>query len=462
MKYTPSRRHLIVAAILTVTGAGLPAAPAAAQRPAGAPPPGQAVAPAQAPVRLTLDEAMALAVSASHRIGEGQARQEAATAAIEARGAATMPTVSVMAGYTRTNHIVPFGLPPEKPTAIIYPDIPDNWRTRLDMQWPVYTFGRFESMEKAARSEAAAAGKDVGTFTADVRLDAARAFWALVTATESVRVVEEALALIESHLRDVKNMREAGLLAPNDVLSVEARRSRHQVQLIEAHNMRDVAEADLKRVTGIAAGTAITIDATLEAPAAPLRPYEDLLAEARKERTERQALQARADAIGERRNAAAAGLKPILAVGAGFDYAKPNIRIFPRTDEWHTSWDVGVNFTWPLWDGGRVKADVAEAAANQRAVVQRLAEFDAVLDFEVQQRRLDVASARESIRASTDEVAAAAEARRVVAERFKAGLVTTTEVLDAQQALLVAQFDRTRALATARLAEARLDRALGR
>jgi len=58
-------------------------------------------------------------------------------------------------------------------------------------------------------------------------------------------------------------------------------------------------------------------------------------------------------------------------------------------------------------------------------------------------------------------VASAAEARRVVAERFKAGLVTSTEVLDAQQALLLAEFDRTRALANARLAEARLDRALG-
>jgi len=454
------RLGVVVAAALAVVAAGGLAAAAAAQAPAEGAPPGQAATPAE--VKLTLDDAIARALRTSHRIGEGQARQDAATAAVDSRAAATMPVVSVMAGYTRTNHIVPFGIPPEQPTAIIYPDIPDNFRTRLDMQWPVYTFGRFESMEKAARSEAAAAGKDVGTSTADVRLDAARAFWALVTAHESVRVVEEALALIESHLRDVKNMREVGLLAPNDVLSVEARRSRQQVQLIEARNLRDVAEADLRRVTGIAPGTSITIDAALEGPAAPLKPYDTLLAEARESRTERQALLARVDAIGERRNAAAAGLRPILAVGAGFDYAKPNPRMFPRTNQWQTSWDVGVNLTWPLWDGGRVKADVAEASANQRAVVQRLAEFDTVLDFEVQQRRLDVASARESIRASADEVAAAAEARRVVAERFKAGLVTNTEVLDAQQALLIAQFDRTRALATARLAEARLDRALGR
>jgi outer membrane protein TolC len=234
------------------------------------------------------------------------------------------------------------------------------------------------------------------------------------------------------------------------------------VQLIEARNMRDVAEADLRRVTGVEPGVAIAVDAVFDGPAASLPSYADLLTDARAHRPERQALQARVDAFGERRNAAADGLKPILAVGAGFDYAKPNPRIFPRTDEWHTSWDVGVNFMWPLWDGGRVKADVAEVSANQRAVVQRLAEFDTVLDFEVRQRQLDVQAARESIRAASDEVASAAEARRVVAERFKAGLVTNTEVLDAQQALLIAQFDRTRALANARLADARLDRTLGR
>jgi outer membrane protein TolC len=415
-------------------------------------------------VRLTLPDAIDRALRASHRIGEVQARQAAATAAVASRSAADMPTLSLLGGYMRTNHVDEYAIPGGalKPPTVIYPDVPDNWRSRVDLQWPIYTFGRFEALERAARSEVTAAEKDVSTTTADVRLDATRAFWALVTAYESVRVVEEALTLVEAHLRDVKNMRDVGLLAPNDVLSVEARASRQQVQLIEARNMRDVAEADLRRVTGLAPDVAITIDAVLEGPLADLPTYDHLLADARAGRSERQALQARVDAIGERRTAVAAGLKPTIAVAAGFDYARPNPRIFPRAAEWNDSWDVGVNVAWPLWDGGRVKADIAEVAANQRAVEQRLAEFDSVLDFEVKQRRLDLEAARASILAATDEVTAAAEARRVVSERFKAGLVTNTEVLDAQQALLIAQFDRTRALATARLAQARLDRALGR
>jgi len=50
----------------------------------------------------------------------------------------------------------------------------------------------------------------------------------------------------------------------------------------------------------------------------------------------------------------------------------------------------------------------------------------------------------------------------VVTERFNVGVATGTEVLDAHVALLQAELDRTRALANIRLAEARLDRAMGR
>ena len=59
-----------------------------------------------------------------------------------------------------------------------------------------------------------------------------------------------------------------------------------------------------------------------------------------------------------------------------------------------------------------------------------------------------------------DAVKSAVEARRVVQERFTAGVATNTDLLDAQQDQLEAESQRTRALANVRLAEARLARAL--
>ena len=159
--------------------------------------------------------------------------------------------------------------------------------------------------------------------------------------------------------------------------------------------------------------------------------------------------------------AAVAGRRPTVAVAGGADYARPNPRIFPRADRWQESWDIGVNVSWTLWDGGRTAAEAAAAAHMASAARERLAEFDSTLDVEVRQRIREIESRRAAVAAAEEGVRAAAEAHRVVNERYRAGVSTQTEVLDAEFALLQAQLDRTRALAGVRLAEARLARAIG-
>ena len=69
--------------------------------------------------------------------------------------------------------------------------MPDNYRTRLDLQWPIYTGGRLDALERAARIEATASADDIAAARADLTLEITRAYWALVTAIESLRVVEE-------------------------------------------------------------------------------------------------------------------------------------------------------------------------------------------------------------------------------------------------------------------------------
>jgi len=415
------------------------------------------------PLRLTLDAAVRQAVNASHRIAELRARQESARATREGREAADRPQVSAQAGYTRTNHVDTFGIGlPGRAFEVIYPDIPNNYRARLDLQWPIYTFGRTGALDRLAQTEVEATGKDMEAGRADVTLDVTRAFWALVTAQESVRVLESSLKRMDAALQDVQNRQTVGLVPPSDVLSVQAQRSRQQMLLIQARNQLDLSRADLARLVGLPPDAGVEPQAALDGPAAPSADIASLVAEARRSRPERQALAQRVAGAGERRVAAAAAKRPMLAIAGGVDYARPNPRIFPRLGEFRESWDASVSFSWLLWDGGRVRADIAEAAATERATTERLAEFDRALDVEVRQRWLDTQSSRAAVTAAVDSVNAAAEARRVVVERFRAGVATTTEVLDAQVALLQAELDRTQALASVRLADARLARAVGR
>jgi outer membrane protein TolC len=188
----------------------------------------------------------------------------------------------------------------------------------------------------------------------------------------------------------------------------------------------------------------------------------DLEARARAQRPERRALLERAASARAREQAVRATARPQLGVTAGYDYANPNPRIFPRRGAWQDSWDVSANVTWSLWDGGRRRADEAEAAASSRAIDARIGEIDRQISFEVRQRWLEADSSRAAIDAAAVGVRSATEARRVVDERYRAGVATSTDVLDSEIALLQAELDLARAHANTYLALARLDRAAGK
>jgi outer membrane protein TolC len=415
------------------------------------------------PVTLSLADAVARGAASSHRVDEVTARADAARAVTEQRHAALLPRLSAQGGYMRTNHVDAFGvLMPNNQLRLIHPDIPDNFGTRVDAQWPLYTGGRVQALERAARIEATAAGGDVAATQADLRAEIARAYWALVSASESVRVLDRSLAQVEAHLRDARNRLEAGLVPPNDVLSVEAQQARQEMLRIQAAAGRDVAEAALGRLVDLPPGTRIDPTSALDVPPAAADRFDDLLAAARANRPDRRALSQRVNAAAERTEAAAAARRPTVGVGGGVDYARPNPRIFPREGAWNPSWDASINVDWPLFDGGRAKADVAEAAAAQRAAEARLAEFDSVLALEIRQRLSELASSRAAIEAADTAIRAAAEAHRVVGERFDAGVATSTDVLDAQMTVLQAELDRTQAIALLHVAEAGLARATGR
>jgi outer membrane protein TolC len=189
---------------------------------------------------------------------------------------------------------------------------------------------------------------------------------------------------------------------------------------IQARTTREVrsgARAAHRRPPGTPIQPAASLDDSLSVDAT--QALAALLEQARQQRPERAALAKRMLAASERVTAAGAGSKPTIAVGGGFDYARPNPRIFPREGIWQQSWDASVNLRWPLFDGGRTRAETAEASANSRASGERLAEFDAGLAVELRQRGSEIESSRAAIEAAGDAVRSATEARRVVGDGLR-------------------------------------------
>ena len=70
-------------------------------------------------------------------------------------------------------------------------------------------------------------------------------------------MVTAALRSYDQHLTDARNRFELGFAARNELLAVEAERKRAELQVIAARSAVELAEANLRRLTGIAPGSRI-------------------------------------------------------------------------------------------------------------------------------------------------------------------------------------------------------------
>jgi outer membrane protein len=422
---------------------------------------------AQTALPLTLDEAISRGIANAPRLAEVRAREAAAASIIASRQAVRLPTITASGEYFRTNHIDPFGVvqPIAGPT-VVFPDIPNNYRVGADVNVPLYPWRAAEAFVESARADRRAVAAEGRAQADDVRLEVARAYWTLVTARESVGVLEQGLRRTDAQVGDVKTRVDTGLLPPNDLLTAQAQRARQAVQLIQARNAAAFAEADLARLIGLDSGQSI-VPATAVDQAMPgaaelaAQPVDALSARAREHRGERTALLERQQSLKASAASVVGASEPRIVARAGVDPTRPNQMFVPRTDEWRTSWNVGVEMTWLLWDSGKAKADRATAIAQADAVGHQIEAQDDLMVLEIRQRLWDLEAARAALAASGEAVAAATEARRVVQERFSAGVATSTELLDADVAMLEAELERTRLAASLRLNEARLIRSVG-
>jgi len=425
-----------------------------------------AVVGAQTRVALTLEDAIAKGKATAPRLLEIQAREAAAAATRDSRATLDRPTMTASSGYVRTNHVPEYSIPQAGGgTKVLFPDIPDNFRVRTELLWPVWTSGRVDALVTSAEAEVRATQADGKVAEADLTMEITVAYWNLVTARESVKVIDESLKRTDAWVADVQARLESGLVSPHEVLTAKARRARDQVQRIQAANAAATAERELARLMGTP-GKAIDpvspVDRAWEGVAAlTAKAPSAVVALARESRAERGAFTERQSAFRSSAAAAMAALRPQVAALAALEPARPNNRFVPRQNKWHTSWDLGVTVSWSFWDSGRAKADRAAAEAQARAVDFRLAEFDSRVSVDVQQRLEEIEAGNAAIAAAQEAVTASEEVYRVLQERYASGVATSSEVLDAQVSLLEASLERTRLQASLRITEARLRRAVG-
>lgn len=414
-------------------------------------------------VSLTLKEAVERARSVSPRLARLGSLEEAAHQALRGARAGRLPQVALGGGYARFSNVPPLVLTlPGAPPTTIFPNIPDNYRAHAGLTLPLFTSGRLESAIVATREEEARAHSDKDAGLGDLALETSTAYWRLVEARESARVFADALVAFDAHFKDARAREDVGMAARNEVLLVQVERERADLERLQAERAAEVAEADLRRLLELPSSARIECADPLKTGPQGAEDAEALTNRALEARPEVSSLRSEVRFLEASARVNRAATLPQASLDAAYDYANPNARILPPSPEWKGSWSVGLSLSATPFDGGRAAAAAAQARAQADALRHEVDEIQDRIRLEVVTRLLDVSTAQASIEVAERSVEAARENLRVSRERYREGVIASSDLLDAENALLRANLDATTALTDLRVASAGLDRAVGR
>lgn len=416
-------------------------------------------------LRLDAEIAARRAVEVSDLAAAADFRIVGAEAGVTFADAARLPVVEATATAAQRNAVPELAAPlagPGTSPVTLFPSIDTTYWAGLGVSQPIYTGGAITAGREASASDLEAVTADRRRVLADLRYEARSGYWLAVATAATVDAALAREARAARLLADARAMREAGMAVDADVLAGEARVASARVAVIRARTSARDAENRLRSLLALPAATGLELaDARTAAVPLPPATLGELTAVAAT-RPEAATLEARIAGLSARERVVAAARRPALSLAGQWDVSRPNSRYLPLEDAWNDSWSVGLVAGWTLFDGDRVRSQAAVTRAERDALRSDLAELDRRIRLEVETARRDLEAALEAVPAADAARVAAAARERASDERYAAGLAAIQELLDAQAELADAELEQVRTRATAWLAAAALERAVGR
>ncbi|MDB5215025.1 MAG: outer rane efflux protein [Myxococcaceae bacterium] len=415
---------------VTANTANAPASLPATPPPAEAPPP--PTTSSGTPVRVVrLQDAVDLALKNQPAMQGARAQTRAAEGRKTQARSGFFPQVTAVASYQRVKGRAGTATTPVGGTATAVPNTDTS-------PFDVYTVGGTVTQLiwdwGSTYNRSRAAGRLVDSFVAaekvssqNIVVDVRRSYFLARAQKALVGVARDSLANVVKHLVQIQGFVSVGTRPEIDLAQARTDVASNRLLLINAENAYAVARTQLGRAVGLPdQGEFDVADDEL-----PPVEGEGLATE----RLVAQAVAARPElAVFEKQREA----DELLAKGFRGNYG-PTLSASGSLSETGTdianlgpAWSVGVNLTWPIFQGGLTHGQVREAEANAD-VVRAQSDLEKVsIRVEVQQAQLGIRAAKESQIASSEVLANARERLRLAEGRYSAGVGSIIELGDAQ------------------------------
>jgi len=326
----------------------------------------------------------------------------------------------------------------------------------LTLSYLLYDFGsRAANLENSRQLLSAAIASQDSTVQA-VFLATVQAYYQaqatyanLDAALESERAARESLAAAEARYN-------AGSATPADKLQAQTAYSQATLNRITAEGSMRNAQGRLANIIGLDANRKVSISPAnaMEVPKDFEGNIDALIEEARKQRPDLQAAAAQVKAAEASADAARAAGRPTISLTASAN--QYNISGFDS----HSS-TVGINLNMPIFSGFSTTYSVRAAEAQVDVRNAQLEQLRLQVALDVWTAYQNLATATQSLRTTADLLDSAQQSERVALGRYKAGVGSILDVLNAQSALAGARQQRIQSTFDWNISRATLAQAIG-
>ena len=341
------------------------------------------------------------------------------------------------------------------------PDMSQIFVAHVGVTQPIYVGGRLIQLYKIAKASEEMATIQSQAKHDDIIYGVDEAYWRVVSVSKKKELAEQYFKLLCQLETDVREALDEGLVTQADLLKVTTKRGEAEVKKLQAENGLTLSNMALAQVCGLPLGTAFRLDESgLDEISLPVDSTDADAAVVG--RSEIQLLQQAEKIAKSNAKLAAAGLQPNIVASAGYVYTNPNVENgFSNRWNGRGFFTAGVVVNVPIAHADDIlRYKAAKHAANAMAL--KTEETRELLTLQTTQANQKLAEAQQKIALARLTENNAAEVLRMAQESFDAGMITASELMQAQTAWLAAATDLVDAEAEAKTTETQLRKYLGK
>ncbi|MBS2037084.1 TolC family protein [bacterium] len=372
-----------------------------------------------------MDEVAQRAVRESLVVKEYAARIRGDQAQLEEVEAQANPTLQFNTSY---NHLTPTNSFAAGPT-VIRTTVPDNYSLGLSLRQLISDFGRLESSAEASRLQRQVTRLQYQDQQDRVFEESKVDFHQAALAQELLQVAQDSVKARQAALDQARSQYKVGVVSRYDTLRAATALAEARQQLVEAESQQRQSLIRLCSRLNLDPDGPVALELNLSEPAQPaVRPALPQGGE----QSSRRDLQAAWWAVSQARAQLESAYHyngPRLDLQS--DYAYRNATAI-QTSQY---WSIGLQLSAPLYDGGIRQSRVAQSQALVERLQANYEEQLRLAGVEARTRWEEVASTWHEIEQARAAVESAREAARVSRVRYRNGLNTNVELLDAEASL---------------------------